>query len=323
MPALRRSTCLSCVALAALSLSLYTQEVVLPLKPDSVRFLAIGDMGTGEKPQYEVAGQIIAHRGKFPFEFVLMLGDNIYGGHDPIDYQNKFELPYKPLLDAGVKFYAVLGNHDTPNERFYKFFNMNGQKYYTYKKSNVRFFALDSNYMDPQQLSWLEKELQNSGSDWKICYFHHPLYSSGAFHGSSTELRLLLEPLFVKYGVQVVFAGHEHVYERVKPQKGTYYFTEGASGSLRKGNLRKTDLTAVGYDQDRSFMLVEISGDELYFQTISRTGLTVDSGVIRRVAKISGAASWPTVRPWHGGLPGRMMVKAIDVNLTRALTATE
>ena len=323
MPAMRCSAFFSCVALAVISLALYAQEVTLPLKPDSVRFLAIGDMGTGKKPQYEVAGQIIAHRAKFPFEFVLMLGDNIYGAHDPIDYQNKFELPYKPLLDAGVKFYAVLGNHDTPNERFYKSFNMNGQKYYTYKKSNVRFFALDSNYMDPQQLAWLEKELQNSGSDWKICYFHHALYSSAAFHGSATELRLLLEPLFVKYGVQVVFAGHDHVYERVKPQKGTYYFTEGASGSLRKGNLRKTDLTAAGYDQDRSFMLVEIAGDELYFQTISRTGMTVDSGVIRRVAKIAGAASWPTVRPGHGGLPGPTAVKAIDVSLTRALVDAE
>ena len=323
MPAMRRSAFASCVALAAISLSLYAQELTLPLKPDSVRFAAIGDMGTGEKPQYEVAGQIIAHRRQFPFEFVIMLGDNIYGGHDPIDYENKFELPYKALLDAGVKFYAALGNHDTPNERFYKFFNMNGQKYYTYRKNNVRFFALDSNYMDPQQLAWLEKELQNSGSEWKICYFHHPLYSSGAFHGSSTELRLLLEPLFVKYGVEVVFAGHEHVYERVKPQNGIHYFTEGASGSLRKGNLSKTDLTAAGYDQDRSFMLVEIAGDELYFQTISRVGLTVDSGVIRRAAKITGAASWPTVRPGPRGLPGRTVAKAIGADLTYAPTATE
>jgi len=323
MPAMRCSAFVSCVALAAISLSLYAQELTLPLKADSVRFAAIGDMGNGNKVQYEVAEQMIAYRRKFPFEFVIMLGDNLIGGHDPIDYQNKFELPYKALLDAGVRFYAVFGNHDISNERFYKLFNMNGQQYYTYKKSNVRFFALDSNYMTPQQLSWLEKELQNSGSEWKICYFHHPLYSSGAFHGSSTELRLLLEPLFVKYGVEVVFAGHEHVYERVKPQNGIYYFTEEASGELRKGNLRKTDLTAAGYDQDRSFMLVEIAGDELYFQTISRVGLTVDSGVIRRAAKITGAASWPTVRPGPRGLPGRTVAKAIGADLTYAPTATE
>jgi predicted phosphodiesterase len=293
MRAMRRAAFRASVALAALCLSLRAQELTLPLKPASVRFAAIGDMGTGEKPQYEVAAKMIEYRQRFPFEFVIMLGDNLYGGDDPSDYESKFERPYKPLLDAGIQFYAALGNHDKPNQRFYKPFNMNGQQYYTYKKGNVRFFVLDTNDMNPLQLAWLEQELQNSGSDWKVCYFHHPLYSSAAFHGSSTELRLVLEPLFVKYGVQVVFAGHDHVYERVKPQRGIYYFTEGASGSLRAGNLRKTALTAAGDDQDRSFMLVEIAGDELYFQTISRTGRTVDSGVIRRVATLSGVAPWP------------------------------
>jgi 3',5'-cyclic AMP phosphodiesterase CpdA len=283
MPAMRRSVFISCVALAGISLSFYSQKMTLPLLPGSVRFAVIGDMGTGENVQYETAGQMIRDRLQFPFEFVITLGDNLNGGSSTIDYQSKFEQPYKLLLDASVPFYATLGNHDSPNERFYKPFNMNGQQYYTYKKNNVRFFALDSNYMNPQQLSWLEKELQNSGSDWKICYFHHGLYSSAGFHGSSTELRLLLEPLFIKHGVQVVFAGHDHVYERVKPQNGICYFIEGASGSLRKGDMKKTNLTAVGYDQDLSFMFVEISGDELDFQTISRTGLTVDSRVIHQV----------------------------------------
>ncbi len=293
LPAMRRAAFLSVLVLLALASPLYDQDLTLPLKPNSVRFAVIGDMGTGDKPQYELAGKLVEFRRKFPFEFVITVGDNIYDGSAPADYESKFERPYKPLLDAGVRFYATLGNHDKPNERFYKPFNMDGQQYYTYKKGNVRFFALDTNTMNPRQLTWLEKELQNAGSEWKICYFHHPLYSSARFHGSSTELRLILEPLFVKYGVQVVFAGHDHVYERVKPQKGITYFTEGASGSLRAGNLKKTALTAVGYDQDRSFMLVEIAGDELYFQTISRTGQSVDSGLIRRVATSSGVTTWP------------------------------
>ena len=101
---------------------------------------------------------------------------------------------------------------------------------------------------------------------------------------------MVLEPLFLKYGVQVVFAGHDHVYERIKPQNGIYYFTEGASGELRTGNLKKTDLTAAGYDKDRSFLSVEISGDDLYFQAISRTGVTVDSGTFRRPVEVQSAA---------------------------------
>jgi hypothetical protein len=293
MTAMRRTSFVSCAALAALGLSLHAPDLALPLKPDSVRFAVIGDMGTGKQPQYEVAEKMVEYRGKFPFEFVITVGDNLYGGDAPSDYESKFERPYKPLLDAGISFFATLGNHDKPNQRFYKPFNMNGRQYYTYKKGHVRFFALDTTYMNPRQVEWLENELRTSGSDWKLCYFHHPLYSSGAFHGSSTEIRTVLEPLLVKYGVQVVFSGHNHVYERVKPQKGVYYFTVGASGSLRRGNLRKTDMTAVGYDQDRSFMLVEIAGDELHFQTISRTGRTIDSGIIPRVVTTSTAPATP------------------------------
>ena len=168
---------------------------------------------------------------------------------------------------------------------------MNGEQYYTYKKGNVRFFSLDSNYMNPQQFAWLEKELQNAGSEWLICYFHHAMYSSAQFHGSSNGLRRVLEPLFVKYGVQVVFAGHDHVYDRVKPQKGIYHFVEGASGALQKGDLRKSSLTAVVYDRDCSFLLDTISGEELHFHAISRTGRTVDSGVIHRAARISGVVA--------------------------------
>ena len=266
--------------------SLGAQDFKLPLKSGSVRFAAIGDMGTGESPQNDVAQRMMKVRETFPFDTVIMLGDNIYGGSSPSDFERKFAVPYKPLLDAGVKFYASLGNHDNTNERFYKPFNMNGESYYTYKKGNVRFFALDSNYMDPKQLAWLETQLKGAGNgDWKICYFHHPLYSSARYHGPSKDLRQLLEPLFVNYGVDVAFYGHDHVYERIHPQQGIYYFMEGASGQLRAGDLSRSPITDKGFDSDRTFMLVEVAGDEMYFQTISRTGDTVDSGVIKKTKR--------------------------------------
>src|SRR5580658_2490645 len=88
----------------------------LPLAPNSVRFAVIGDGGTGDRPQYEVAQQMARYHAAFPFDFVLMLGDNIYGSHTAADFKSKFEDPYKSLLDAGVKFYAALGNHDNPNQ---------------------------------------------------------------------------------------------------------------------------------------------------------------------------------------------------------------
>jgi 3',5'-cyclic AMP phosphodiesterase CpdA len=258
-------------------------QLTLPNKPDSLKFGVIGDTGTGDSHQLAVAKQLISYRNQFKYEFVVMMGDNTYGGESARDFERRFEVPYKPLLDAGVKFYAALGNHDTPNQRNYKLFNMGGKQYYTFRpKLGVRFFALDSNYMSPEQLTWLENELKASGSDWKIAFFHHPLYSSGGRHGSDDALRDQLEPLFLKYSVDVVLSGHDHFYERVKPQKGIYYFVVGGSAKLRSGDIDRTGLTAKGFDTGYSFLAVEIAGDELHFQTVSDQGKTVDSGVLKR-----------------------------------------
>jgi predicted phosphodiesterase len=260
------------------------QDVSLPNQPDSLKFAIIGDSGTGSSSQHKVAEMLIAARAKFPYEFILMMGDNLYSGSGPKDYQKKFEVPYKPLLDSGLKFYAALGNHDNTDEKNYKPFNMGGQRYYTFKpKNGVRVFALDSNYMDQPQLQWLEKELTASGSDWKIVFFHHPLYSSG-MHGSDIQLRAQLEPLFLKHGVDVVFSGHEHFYERIKPQKGIYYFTSGGAAKLREGDVNKTNLTAKSFDTGYHFMLIEITKDTMHFQAISDQGKVVDSGALVRLS---------------------------------------
>jgi len=261
------------------------QQSTLPMREGSVRFAVIGDSGTGDANQYRVAERLAAFHKVFPFTFVLMLGDNTYGGESARDFERRFERPYKPLLDAGVKFYAALGNHDTPNQRLYKLFNMNGERYYTYKPTDgVRFFALDSNYMSPEQLQWLEKELSASGAEWKICFMHHPLYSSGGRHGSDVSLRDQLEPLFIEHGVNVVLAGHDHFYERIKPQNGIYYFVSGGAAKLRRGDIENSPLTAKGFDEGYHFMAVEIAGDEFHFQVVSDQGKTIDQGVIRRTA---------------------------------------
>jgi hypothetical protein len=257
-------------------------SVTLPRHDGSVKFLVIGDSGTGTSRQFELAQRMVAARAQFPFDFAVMLGDNLYGREAPRSYVQQFEQPYKDLLDGGVQFFASLGNHDSPNQRFYKRFNMEGRRYYAFSRGHVHFFVLDSTYVDRAQLDWLDRELAGSRAHWKIAYAHHPIYSSGARHGSDMALRARLEPLFLKHGLDVALAGHEHFYERIKPQHGVYYFISGAAGKLRKGNIRDSVLTAAGFDQDLSFMLMEIEGDRLYFQVIARTGATVDSGVIDR-----------------------------------------
>jgi hypothetical protein len=292
---MRRRNVLSLALLVVGTLALSAgggADFAFPLQANSVRLAVIGDFGNGGQLQLDVAQQMVKSRTAFPFEFVISVGDNLLTGSQPADFDKDFAVPYKPLLDAGVLFYATLGNHDKTNERFYKPFNMGDANYYTYKKGHVRFFVLDSNYMDPKQTAWIETQLRSAGNgDWKVCYFHHPLYSSARSHGPDADLRKALEPLFVKYGVDVVFAGHDHVYERVHPQQGIYYFTEGASGELRPGDLALSAITAKGFDADRSFMLIEFAGDDMYFQTTSRTGAVVDSGVIHRTIRPAPAGA--------------------------------
>jgi len=258
--------------------------VALPNREGSFKFGVLGDFGTGSKAQYQLAEQLVALHGRFTYDTVVTVGDNMLGSERPQDFRTKFEIPYKPLLDAGVTFYASLGNHDAREQRFYKRFNMGGSLYYTFNPSpDIRFFMLDSNYPTPEQIAWFEKELQASSSDWKIVVFHHPLYSSGDRHGSDLLLRDALEPLLVKYNVSLVLNGHDHFYERVKPQHGIAYFVVGSGGQLRVGNIdRASGITAKGFDTDQVFMVAEIAGDKMYFNAISRVGQTVDSGVLTR-----------------------------------------
>jgi predicted MPP superfamily phosphohydrolase len=270
------------LVVVAASLLAAQQAAPLPTRSEALKFGVIGDSGTGAPPQFQVGSKMAEARTTFPFDMVIMLGDNIYGPQTPQDFVAKFQRPYAQLLTAGVLFYATLGNHDAPANRFYPGFNMGGQRYYTYTKKNVQFFVLDSNAMDPQQLAWLDHALKESITPWKICYFHHPLYSNGGRHGSEVELRVVLEPLFVRYGVNVVYSGHDHIYERIRPQKGITYFVNGSSGQLRTGDTRPSATTAAYFDRDQVFSLVEIDGDDLFFQALSRTGRTVDSGVIHR-----------------------------------------
>jgi hypothetical protein len=287
----RRASSALAVVLSLAS-GLWAQELKVPNKEGTVKFALIGDTGTGSRAQTEVGAQMAAFHKRFPFTFVVMVGDNMYGSQGPRDFVSKFEAPYKELLAANVKFFAALGNHDEPGQRNYKHFNMAGERFYAFRATPTevgtkvdkgdRFYALDSNYMDKSQLDWIEKQLSAGDTEWKICFFHHPLYSSARKHGSALDLRKVLEPLFVQYKVNLVLAGHEHVYERVKPQQGIYYFVSGAGGTLRKGDLRPGQYTAAGFDRDYHFMLFEIDGNEMHFQAISRTGSTVDSGTLKK-----------------------------------------
>jgi 3',5'-cyclic AMP phosphodiesterase CpdA len=268
------------------------QVLALPNRSGSIKFAAIGDAGRGDEPQYDVSAQMQAFREVFPYDFVVMLGDNVYDGGTPDDYRRKFELPYKPLLDAGVKFYATLGNHDSTNQPMYPPFHMNGQRYYTFKAdrsllarltdTDVQFFMIDTETLDQTEQAWIDREMGTSGATWKIPIFHRPIYTSGRYSTPARLFRHVLEPIFLRHGVKVVLSGHEHFYERTTPQNGITYFISGGAGSLRYGDIRPSPLLAKGFDTDYHFMLFEVTADAVYYQAIARTGHSIDSGRVMR-----------------------------------------
>lgn len=266
--------------------------VILPNNLTSVKFAVIGDSGRWSRVQREVGALMSRLRRQFAFEFVLMLGDNIYEGPAARDdYLHKFEEPYAPLLEEGVEFYAALGNHDDPQQIHYAPFHMNGERYYSFTSpddvlanvtTSVEFFALDTTNPDSGQLRWLDERLSASNARWKIVFFHHPLYTTGRYQYVSYPYRRRLEPILVRHGVDVVFSGHEHIYQRSRLLQGIQYFVSGAAGSVRAGDGAVSETIVRSYSQDLHFLLVEIERNALHFQAISRTAVTIDAGTVSK-----------------------------------------
>jgi hypothetical protein len=254
-----------------------------PLPMPSIRggtvFAIMGDSGSGDQAQKAVAQAMLtyfetAHR----FPFVLMLGDNLYDD----DYTNEFSVPYKPLLDRGVKFYAALGNHDRDLEIHFKPFNMNDVDRYSFDQGNARFAVLNSNHpADPLQLKWLDEVYADAGTKWRIAFFHHPLYSSGQHAAESRDvIRPALEPVLVRNHVDVVFSGHEHLYERIKPQHEVKYFVSGGGGRYLYG-YKPNAFDEVGVSEHH-FMVAQIAGDRMFFEAITHAQQVIDCGVLYR-----------------------------------------
>lgn len=265
---------------------------------DVVRFIVFGDSGKGDTAQHELGRMMAVHQWDRSYDTALMVGDNIYPSGDPEDLPSKFERPYAELLRRGVSFYAALGNHDVKKGREaqinYRNFNMGGRCYYSFTKGDglVEFFALDSTYFNLSQQRWLEEALQASRAKWKIAFFHHPIYSSADRHGSKVELRAELEPLLVRHGVDAAFSGHDHVYERIKPQQGVQYFVSGAGSKTRRGDLERDSLLfAAGHDETSSFMSIEITPDQFSFKALDIGGRVIDSGSLAPRAVARSAAS--------------------------------
>jgi hypothetical protein len=272
-----------------------TSPLPVPTTPGGTVFALIGDSGSGDQPQQAVAQAMLTYfTTARRFSFVLMLGDNLYDD----DYTDEFLTPYKPLLDRGVMFYATLGNHDRDLEIHFKPFNMQDRDHYAFDQGNARFAALNSNHpTDPAQVKWLDTVFNDAGDKWRICFFHHPLYSSGE-HGPESRdvIRPALEQALVRNHVDIVFSGHEHLYERIRPQQGVRYFVSGGGGRSLY-SFRKSEFDEVGLSEHH-FMVVEIAGDRLFFEAITQAQKLLDCGVVLRRQELNPKPPDDDTRKW-------------------------
>ncbi len=239
---IRRRRGLGLVFALALGLPLLASPGQGNPSPERLRFLATGDSGSGNAHQRAVGQRMAEVHRRAPVDLVLMAGDNIYPSGDLALVESTFRRPYGTLLQSGVPFHAVLGNHDirTANgtrQIAYKPFGMKG-RWYTLRRGPVQFFLLDTNVNAPwqHQRPWLQQALAASTAPWKVVVGHHPIRSSG-FYGDDPAAIARLTPLFRRYGVQLYINGHDHHYERTRPIDGTTYLTVGNGGAQRRAVL--------------------------------------------------------------------------------------
>lgn len=253
---------------------------VWPQSPREVTFAVIGDAGTGGKNQFRVASMMAQSYELHPFGLLLTTGDNVYFGDVVARVKEVVDKPHGPLFDAGVEFRPVLGNHDVDREdgdgeelaSTLDALNMPA-RYYHFTRGPVDFFALDSNNMDTDQMTWLTDRLRCSENLWQVVYLHHPPFSSGT-HGSSLELRRAIEPTLVAGGADVVFAGHDHNYERTLPQQGVTYVVTGGGGS-RIRRVGSSEFTAVS-ESDHHFVLVRVADNRMHVTVLDSDGEQLD-----------------------------------------------
>lgn len=274
-----------CLAFYLCSATLYCQDG-LPL----LRFAVIGDYGKAGANEAAVATLV----KRWNPDLIITVGDNNYprGSDTTIDqnigqYYHEFIHPYRGKFGSGGtvnRFYPSLGNHDwyTPGAKPYlAYFTLPGnERYYEFSQGSVRFFALDSDKNEPDgksdtsiQARWLKERLAEATEPWKIVYFHHPPYLSGANHRSDTAMQWP----FAAWGASAVLAGHEHVYERLNVD-GIPYFVNGLGGASIYPAGVAIPQSQVRYNSTYGAMLIEASPLEMNYWFITVQGDTVDSG---------------------------------------------
>src|SRR5215213_3428682 len=250
----------------------------------SFSFAVVGDSGSGGKGQLKVAGLL----GRLETDLILHTGDVVYPAGEERHYDLRFFAPYEDIIKE-VPVFPVLGNHDVRTGNGAAFFENfhpplgspgSTKRYYSFDWGDAHFVALDSELYHADsgaraelQKAFLERDLAATGKRWKVAFLHRSPYSSSR-HGGDKKVRQDLEPIFTRHNVDLVFAGHDHVYERTIPIKGVTYVVSGGGGR-RLYPAGKGRLTACSRSAHHA-VLVRVDGGRLSLEVVEPDGTVFD-----------------------------------------------
>ncbi len=234
------------------------------------------------------------YREDHPFDLVLMLGDNIYGsteltgGGDPKYFHNKFDVEYERFLEKGVKFHAVIGNHDLQHDAGgseiadkRRFGILHEDGYYKLSGGDADFFALNSELTGEKahrQASWFAEETRKSRARWKFVFLHHPLYTIRGQRAPAISIRDSIYDAMRDNHVQFILAGHNHMYARFKPVDGHFQIVSGGGG--RHLAFPRKDPCAETSARRYHFVAVEVFSDRVRFTAIDEHGSVFDERMV-------------------------------------------
>lgn len=270
--------------------------------PDVLRFVVFGDSGEGSPGQQAVARAIEAEA--VPPDLVLIVGDVNQPPAGDASYDSRFFEPYRELLPA-VPFYAALGNHDYEVERGKALLDVftlprNGppglvpESSWWLERAGALMIVHDTNQgpatLAAESVPW-HAEVAGRPAAFRFVFQHHTVFSSGP-NGAvppTEALRALLAPLYARTGVDVVFNGHDHLYERTRPIDGVVYVTTGAGGAELYPRYQRHSFTAAFVNDRHSYTYVEVRGRTMLLRQKDAGGQTIDTLEITKPVLASDA----------------------------------
>lgn len=250
----------------------------------AISFGVLGDSGRtdGRGRQGDVVKRIVEHADH---DLVIHTGDLVYPEGERKDYREAFFVPFAPLIE-NTPFYPSIGNHDVRAddaapllEAFHLPTNDadGSERFYSFDYGSVHFVCLDTSTSDlspgGEQASWLDRDLAAATAPWKVVFFHKSPFSE-ALHGDDGEVQKAFVPIFESYGVDIVFTGHDHNYQRFKPKGGVHYVVTGGGGTKLRRVSRSDGLAAaeVAYH----FVHVTVDATTLRLEAVDVGGTILD-----------------------------------------------